>query len=71
MDDYKQQLIDREAKKGGLRGKINAKCIECLYDPLATGNWRQQIAGCTAPGCPLYPVRPVSNPRKAKNDAKD
>jgi len=59
--DYKQELIARESRKGGFRGKVNAKCIECIYDDRTEGNWRQQVQGCTSPACPLYAVRPVSS----------
>ena len=44
-----------------LRAAINAKCKECIYDPIAgRGTWRQQVEACTSYRCPLYPVRPVS-----------
>lgn len=44
-----------------LRAAINAKCRECIYDPLSgKGTWRQQVEACTSYGCPLYPVRPLS-----------
>lgn len=44
-----------------LRGAINAKCRECIHDPIGgAGNWRQQVEACTAHSCPLYAVRPVS-----------
>jgi len=42
-----------------LRTAINAKCKQCSYDPLDRGTWRQQVADCRVPGCPLYPVRPM------------
>lgn len=51
-----------------LRAAINAKCRECIYDPLSGGGtWRQQVAACTSRSCPLYPVRPKS----AANGATD
>jgi hypothetical protein len=58
----KDEIIAREASKSGMRGKINAKCCECIYDGSggAGGNWRQQVTACTSYSCPLYPVRPVS-----------
>lgn len=44
-----------------LRGAINAKCRECIYDPVGgTGTWRQQVEACTATRCGLWAVRPVS-----------
>lgn len=63
----KENLITREVNKKGFRGKINAKCIECVYDPYSTnGTWRQQVELCTSSQCPLYPIRPTSNNRKDK-----
>jgi hypothetical protein len=53
-------VINREVKKPGLRGKINAKCCECIYDPYQEGSWRLQVEKCTSPLCPLYEVRPIS-----------
>ena len=48
-----------------LRKALNNKCRECIYDPKGcAGTWRQQVEACTAPSCPLYPVRPISKPRK-------
>jgi hypothetical protein len=45
-----------------LRAAINAKCKDCIYDPLSgLGNWRQQVGACTAKTCPLWPVRPLSS----------
>lgn len=53
-----------------LRALINAKCKECIYDPLSgCGTWRQQVEACTSRKCPLYPVRPVA--AKGKDDGRD
>jgi hypothetical protein len=50
-----------------LRAAINAKCKDCIYDPLSgLGNWRQQVTGCTAKTCPLWPVRPLSSTASPK-----
>ena len=44
-----------------MRGAINAKCRECIYDPIGgTGTWRAQVEACTVHDCSLYPLRPVS-----------
>ncbi len=43
-----------------LRAAINAKCKSCIFDPLAMGNWRQQVTLCSVRLCPLWEVRPVS-----------
>ena len=50
-----------------MRAAINAMCRECIVDDRrGNGNWRQQVAACTAPACPLYPLRPVSHPQQGK-----
>ena len=68
--DRRDKLIARESSKAGLRGKINAKCIECIYDPDGKGNgkWREQVDQCTSFGCPLYPVRPRKYSKEAVNE---
>ena len=38
---------------------INANCKDCMYDPLAAGTWRQQVALCSVCTCPLRPYRPM------------
>jgi hypothetical protein len=42
-----------------LRAAVNAKCKECIFDPGVAGTWRQQVAGCTSPKCPLFLARPL------------
>jgi hypothetical protein len=38
---------------------INAKCKDCIYDPLSGhGTWREQVALCASISCPLWPHRP-------------
>lgn len=56
----RRDLIKKWVKKGGFRGRINAFCIECIYDPYSAGSWRKQVEKCTAPSCPLFEIRPVS-----------
>lgn len=57
-------LIGREAGRPGRQGKVNAKCIECIFDPgSGEGNWKQQVEACTCTGCPLFSIRPVSRPK--------
>jgi hypothetical protein len=52
-----------------LRAAINAFCKSCLYDPIGgSGTWRQQVEACTAPHCPLYPVRPKSTASGAEDE---
>lgn len=57
-----ENMIKRMGSKAGLRGKVDAKCLSCIYDPQAPGNWRQQVSACTVTSCPLYSVRPQSKP---------
>lgn len=45
-----------------LRNAVDAKCKDCVYDKAERGTWREQVAGCGVPSCPLHAVRPV--PRK-------
>ncbi len=58
IDQRRAEVIAQHAGKPGLRGKVNAKCVECIYDPSSLGTWRKQTDECTARTCPLYPVRP-------------
>ena len=62
MSDNRQaELIAEQMAKPGMRGKINAKCIECIYvQGEGGGSWRAQVEACTATSCPLFHVRPVS-----------
>ena len=63
------ELIKEQSQKPGLRGKINAKCIECIYDEQpGNGKWRQQVEACTCYACPLYDVRPKSYADGDDND---
>jgi hypothetical protein len=41
-----------------MRAAINAKCKDCIHDEEAPGTWREQVAQCSAPACPLWPIRP-------------
>lgn len=62
--DYKA-LISKLVSKPGLRNKINAYCVSCIYDTKAPGNWKQQVTACTVTDCPLYSVRPISSAKTA------
>lgn len=62
--DRKSEIIHRLASKPGKRGKIDAKCCECIYGPAQVGTWRLQVEKCTSRACPLYSVRPTSEYRE-------
>ena len=59
-----------EEKKLTRQEAINAKCKDCIHDPLDKGNWRQQVTACLDKLCPLWLYRPVSRPRKDKAKSK-
>lgn len=42
-----------------LRQAIDAQCRACIFDPLAPGTWREQVAACASANCHLFDVRPV------------
>ena len=44
---------------------IDAKCVECIFDPLEDGTWRQQVKACDIESCALHPYRPM--PYKPRN----
>jgi hypothetical protein len=37
---------------------IAAACRLCIYDPLESKSWRDQIEGCPSERCPLHEHRP-------------
>ena len=55
----------RTVRMATRQGAINEKCKDCIYDPKAGGNWRQQTSACTIKSCALWPFRPKSKPKKA------
>ena len=46
-----------------LRKAVNAKCLECTYDPFDVGTAAQQIAVCIDSDCPLHSLRPITTRR--------
>jgi len=59
-EGHRLAVIHRESSKAGLRGKINAMCCHCIYDPTQSGTWLKQVEICSSKDCPLYKVRPTS-----------
>lgn len=54
-----------------MRDAINAKCRECIYDPLSRGTWREQVKECSSSSCPLYPLRPLPIGAKKAEDCSN
>jgi hypothetical protein len=55
-----------------LRKAIDAKCKDCIYDPLCGGGtWREQVAQCSCPSCPLWIVRPAPSSGPFANPPRD
>lgn len=38
---------------------IAAYCKGCIYDPAASGNWKEQVSACRSIECPLWRFRPL------------
>jgi len=65
----RSEMKKKTIKTPSLRAAINAMCKQCIYDPKGgEGTWRQQVEACPATTCPLYPVRPVSRPKKPSKE---
>jgi hypothetical protein len=52
------EIIDRLLLKPGLRRRVNAHCVSCIYDDQVPGSWRKQVELCTVESCPLFEDRP-------------
>lgn len=52
-------------KTASLRAHINAMCAHCMgcTPGHMERGFREAIRGCTAPQCPLWPVRPYQEKR--------
>lgn len=56
-----QGAFFERAEMKSLRKAIDAKCKDCIHDPLSgLGAWREQVAKCAISSCPLWEVRPRS-----------
>ena len=64
------KTIEKLSSKAGLRGKIDAKCCECIYDPYQKGSWRYQVEKCTSLTCPIFPVRAMTSKSKKREATK-
>ena len=47
----------RPVSRPSLRSAIDGFCRQCIFDPLAPGRWREQVAACCDGGCSLHAVR--------------
>ena len=59
-----------QADPRSLRKAINAFCYECMGGDGEPGA-RDHVRNCTAPKCPLYPVRPWQPGTAADDEALD
>ena len=59
-DANKERLVARLASKPGLRGAIDANCVECIYDPRDSGTWRKQCEDCNVLSCQMFAKRPTT-----------
>ena len=57
MKKPKSEVISFILRKPGLRARINAHCVACIYDNQSVGTWRKQVEDCTVEDCSLYDVR--------------
>lgn len=69
-DTLRDRIVEREAKKRGLKAKIRAFCCHCIYDPYQEGTWLKQVENCTSWHCPLFSVRPLPYPKKEVCDGQ-
>ena len=53
----RDELIAKHTAKKGLRGKVDAHCISCVYDDTQKGYWGEQVRLCSVVSCPLFSVR--------------
>ncbi len=44
--DRREKLILQKTKTRKLRDRVNGMCISCIYDPLQSGTYLEQIATC-------------------------
>jgi hypothetical protein len=50
---------------------IAAKCKDCIHDPAASGNWKEQVSACTCIDCALWRLRPMSRTAVAWIKSRD
>lgn len=62
MTDSKKKV----AKRPSMRKAVNDKCRDCIYDPLDSGTWRQQVQACNSTDCGLWRLRPLPSGEKHK-----
>jgi len=70
MKKSKTKLIETVLQKSGLRARIDANCIACIYDDLSPGTWRQQVENCSVSDCAIWAVRAKSRRSGANSDVK-
>lgn len=56
-DERKEVILDRLLSKKGLRPRIDANCVNCIYESSFVASWRSQIEDCTDCVCVFHEVR--------------
>jgi hypothetical protein len=54
----RHQVIAKLITSTGLRARINAHCVSCVYDEKIPGSWKRQVTECTVTSCPIWDIRP-------------
>ena len=57
MKKPKNEVMESILRKPGLRARIDAHCVSCIYDNQCVGTWRKQVEQCSVEDCRLYDVR--------------
>ena len=70
MKKPKSKLIETVLQKSGLRARIDANCIACIYDVRSPGTWRQQVENCLVSDCAIWDVRAKCRRSAANSDVK-
>lgn len=59
----KSEVIERLIGIPGLRARVDAHCVSCIYDETEEGTWRQQVQACVVYSCPIWDVRSQTRAR--------
>lgn len=67
-----REALKNRLPRPSMRQAINAKCRECIYDPIGgRGTWREQVGDCVSANCALHPLRPMPSKRKEDDGTEE